>query len=173
MAVPSARTTVKSTITGSCVLNLKSRGIKFHRQSNTEIMMEAFAAYGVEATVKRHIGIFTGVWDRREHTLTLVCDRLGIKPLYWAKFGGLFLFGSELMTLRAHSGWTSQIDRSAVAAFMRHNFIPAPHTIYERVQKLERGTILTLPSHGEPRIEHCWDACAVAKAGPWKPMMPN
>ena len=129
-------------------------------------MLEAFAAYGVEATVKRLIGMFTiGVWDRRERTLILVRDRLGIKPLYWAKFGELFLFGSELKALRAYPGWTPRIDRSAVAAFMRHNYIPAPHTIYEGVHKLEPGTILTLPWNGEPKIERFWDARAVAQAG--------
>ena len=76
------------------------------------------------------------LWDRRERTLTLIRDRLGIKPLYWAKFGDLFLFGSELKALRAHPGWTPQIDRNAVAAFMRYNYIPAPHSIYEDVHKL-------------------------------------
>ena len=153
---------------------LESRGIKFRGHSDTEVMVEAFAAYGVEATVKRLIGMFTiGVWDRRERTLTLVRDRLGIKPLYWAKFGRLFLFGSELKALRAHPGWTPQVDRSAVAAFMRHNYIPAPHTIYEGVYKLEPGTILTLLSHGDPRIERFWDARAVAKAGLADPLQAN
>ena len=112
---------------------LEARGIKFRGHSDTEVMLEAFAAFGIEATVKRLIGMFTiGVWDRRERTLTLVRDRLGIKPLYWTKCGGLFLFGSELKALRAHPGWTPRTDRAAVAAFMRHNYIPAPHTIYER-----------------------------------------
>ena len=105
------------------------------------------------------------LWDRRERTLTLIRDRLGIKPLYWAKFGDLFLFGSELKALRAHPGWTPQIDRNAVAAFMRHNYIPAPHTIYEGVHKLEPGSILTLPWRGEPRITRFWDARAVAREG--------
>ena len=125
--------------------------------------------------MKRLIGMFTiGVWDRRERTLTLVRDRLGIKPLYWAKSSaGYFLFGSELKALRAHPGWTPRTDRSAVAAFMRHNYIPAPHTIYEGVHKLEPGTILTLPSHGEPRIERYWDARAVAKAGLANPLEAN
>ena len=123
---------------------LEARGIKFRGHSDTEVMLEAFAAFGIEATVKRLIGMFTiGVWDRRERTLTLVRDRLGIKPLYWTKSGGLFLFGSELKALRAHPGWTPRTDRAAVAAFMRHNYIPAPHTIYEGVHKLEPGTILT------------------------------
>ena len=97
---------------------LEARGVKFRGHSDTEVMLEAFAAYGIEATVKRLIGMFTiGVWDRRSRTLTLVRDRLGIKPLYWAKFGKLFLFGSELKALRAYPGWTPSIDGSAVAAY--------------------------------------------------------
>jgi asparagine synthase (glutamine-hydrolysing) len=146
--------------------DLEARGIQFRGHSDTEVMIEAFAAYGIAPTVKRLIGMFAiGIWDRRERTLMLVRDRLGIKPLYWAKFGGLFLFGSELKALRAHPGWTARINRSAVASFMRHNYIPAPHTIYEGVQKLEPGTILTLPWGGEPRLERFWDARAVARAG--------
>ena len=145
---------------------LEARGVKFRVHSDTEVMLEAFAAYGIEATVKRLIGMFTiGVWDRRSRTLTLVRDRLGIKPLYWAKFGKLFLFGSELKALRAYPGWTPSIDGSAVAAFMRHNCVPAPHSIYKGVRKLEPGTILTLPPDGEPRLERFWDARAVAQAG--------
>src|SRR3974390_905191 len=144
----------------------EARGIKDRGHSDTEVMLEAFAAYGVDATVKRLIGMFTiGVWDRRERTLTLVRDRLGIKPLYWAKFGGLFLFGSELKALRAFPGWEPRIDRAAVAAFMRHNYVPAPRTIYQGVKKLEPGTILALPWGGEPSITKFWDARAVARAG--------
>ena len=145
---------------------LEARGIKFRGTSDTEAMAEAFAAFGIAATVKRLIGMFTiGVWDRRERTLTLVRDRLGIKPLYWAKFGGLFLFGSEMRAMRACPGWSPRVDRSALAAYMRHNYVPAPFSIYEGVHRLEPGTILTLPWGGEPRIERFWDARAVAKAG--------
>ena len=153
---------------------MEARGIHFRGHSDTEVMLEAFAVFGVAATVKRLIGMFTiGVWDRRERTLTLVRDRLGIKPLYWAKFGNLFLFGSELKALRAYPGWTPHIDRGAVAAFMRHNYIPAPHTIYQGVQKLEPGCILTLPWGGEPQIERFWDARVVARAGLNDPLRAN
>ncbi len=145
---------------------LEARGIRFRGHSDTEVILEAFAPYGVEATVKRLIGMFTmGIWDRRERTLTLVRDRLGIKPLYWAKFKNLFLFGSELKALRAHPDWPQRIDRGAVAAYLRHNYIPAPHSIYQGVNKLEPGCILTLPWGGEPRIERYWDARAAAQAG--------
>src|SRR5271170_4354027 len=124
-----------------------ARGHKFRGHSDTEAILESFAADGVDGT------------------LTLMRDRLGIKPLYWAKFGELFVFGSELKALRAHPGWTPRIDRNAVAAFMRHNYIPAPHTIYEGVHKLEPGTVLTLPWQGEPRISRFWSARAVARDG--------
>src|SRR6185437_6275033 len=145
---------------------LAARGVTFRGTSDTEVMLEAFALFGIAPTVKRLIGMFTiGIWDRRERTLTLVRDRLGIKPLYWAKFGALFLFGSEPRALRAFPGWQARIDRAALAGFMRHNYVPASRSIYEGVRRLEPGTILTLPWGGEPTIERFWDARAVAQAG--------
>ncbi len=145
---------------------LAARGVTFRGTSDTEVMLEAFAVFGIAPTVKRLIGMFTiGVWDRRERTLTLVRDRLGIKPLYWTKFGALFLFGSEPRALRAFPGWQPRIDRAALAGFMRHNYVPASRSIYEGVRRLEPGTILTLPWGGEPTIERFWDARAVAQAG--------
>ena len=152
-------------------LELEARGVKFRSTSDTEVMLEAFSAYGVVPTIKRLIGMFAlGIWDRKERTLMLVRDRLGIKPLYWGKFDGLFLFGSELKALRTYPGWQPRIDRSAVAAFMRLNYVPAPHTIYQGVQKLEPGSILTLPVNGEPRIEKYWDAREVARDGLANPL---
>ena len=148
-----------------------ARGHKFRGHSDTEVILNSFAANGIEPTLKRMIGMFAIVlWDRRDRTLTLIRDRLGIKPLYWAKFGGLFLFGSELKALRAHPGWNAQIDRNAVAAFMRYNYIPAPHTIYRGVYKLEPGSILTLPWQGEPQIIRFWNARVIARNGMLNPL---
>jgi len=151
--------------------DLEARGVTFRGQSDTEVILESIGLFGLDATLPRMIGMFAiALWDRRDRTLTLFRDRLGIKPLYWAKFGKLFLFGSELKALRAHPGWTPRIDQSAVASFMRHNYIPAPHSIYEGVHKLEPGTILTLPWGGEPKIERYWDARAVAREGTRHPL---
>ncbi len=150
---------------------LAARGHKFRGHSDTEVILELFAVNGIEATLKRMIGMFAvALWDRRDRTLTLMRDRLGIKPLYWAKFGHTFLFGSELKALRAHPGWTPRIDQSAVAAFMRHNYIPAPRTIYEGVYKLEPGTVLTQPWRSEPNISRFWDARSVARDGSHNPV---
>jgi asparagine synthase (glutamine-hydrolysing) len=145
---------------------LAARGQTFRGHSDTEVILESFAVNGIEATLKRMIGMFAiALWDRRDRTLTLMRDRLGIKPLYWAKFGNTFMFGSELKALRAHPGWTPRIDQSAVALFMRHNYIPAPRTIYEGVHKLEPGTMLVLPWQSEPKISRFWDARSVARNG--------
>jgi asparagine synthase (glutamine-hydrolysing) len=105
------------------------------------------------------------VWDKQERTLTLVRDRLGIKPLYWAKFGDLFIFGSELKALREHPGWSPRIRPESVAAFLRYNYVPAPYSIYDGVYKLEPGTILKLPYSKEPVFEKFWDARRVAIEG--------
>jgi len=150
---------------------LAASGLKFRGHSDTEVILNSFAVNGIDATLKRMIGMFAiALWDRRDRTLTLIRDRLGIKPLYWAKFGKLFLFGSELKALRAHPGWAAQIYRDAVAAYMRHNYIPAPHTIYQGVHKLEPGTILTLPWQGEPQISRFWNARTVAHNGLLSPL---
>jgi asparagine synthase (glutamine-hydrolysing) len=150
---------------------LTARGHKFNGHSDTEVILNAFAANGIEPTLKRMIGMFAiALWDRRDRSLTLIRDRLGIKPLYWAKFGELFLFGSELKALRAHPGWTPKINPRAVAAFMRHNYIPAPHTIYQGVHKLEPGSVLTLPWRGEPQISRFWNARTVAHDGMLYPL---
>jgi asparagine synthase (glutamine-hydrolysing) len=150
--------------------DLEARGIRFRGHSDTEVILESCAAFGIAATVERLIGMFAfGLWDRQDRTLTLVRDRLGIKPLYWAGFGDLFLFGSELKALRAHPGWTAEIDRNAAAAFLRHNCVPAPHSIYHGVQKLEPGRILTLRQRDgrltAPSLETFWDARQVAAFG--------
>ncbi|MFN3656965.1 MAG: asparagine synthase (glutamine-hydrolyzing) [Pseudolabrys sp.] len=150
---------------------VEARGITLRGHSDTEVMLESFALFGIEATVKRLIGMFAiAVWDRRDRTLTLIRDRLGIKPVYWAKLGGLFLFGSELKALRAYPGWTPTLNRSAVAAYLRHNYVPAPYSIYEGICKLEPGCILTLPWGGEPKIERFWSVRAVARAGLANPL---
>ena len=150
---------------------LAASGLKFRGHSDTEVILNSFSVNGIETTLKRMIGMFAiALWDRRDRTLTLIRDRLGIKPLYWAKFGKLFLFGSELKALRAHPGWAPQIDRGAVAAYMRHNYIPAPRTIYKGVHKLEPGTILTLPWQGEPQISRFWNALTAAHNGMLYPL---
>jgi asparagine synthase (glutamine-hydrolysing) len=151
---------------------LAAKGYTFRGHSDTEVILEACAEWGVRATVRRLIGMFAfALWDRRERRLWLVRDRLGIKPLYWGQFGGLTLFSSELKGMRAHPGWPVEIDRDAIAAFVRFQYIPAPKSIYRNVYKLPPGAILEVNAGQEPRIERFWtldDAILEGRRNPYR-----
>lgn len=133
------------------------RGITFRGTSDTEVILEAVSAWGVESAVNRLIGMFAlAVWDRQQMELYLIRDRIGIKPLYWGHFDGLFLFASELKALRAHPDCRSAINRNALPNFLRHNYIPGPQTIYENIYKLDPGSILKIKPGHAPEISKYW-----------------
>ncbi len=139
--------------------------------SDTETLLAGFSAWGVQATVERCIGMFAfALWDRAARTLTLGRDRLGEKPLYYGWQGqgdaAAFLFGSELKALKAHPTFAAEIDRNALCLLMRHNYIPAPYSIYQGISKLEAGCLLTVSlAQQEPRISRYWSAAGMAIDG--------
>jgi asparagine synthase (glutamine-hydrolysing) len=99
---------------------LEACGRRFRGHSDTEVIVEGCAEWGVEATVRRLIGMFAiALWDCRERTLYLIRDRLGIKPLYYGRVGDALAFGSELKALHACPGWAPTMDAGAVVSFMR------------------------------------------------------
>ncbi len=103
--------------------------------SDTETLLAGFDAWGIEATVKKCIGMFAfAVWDKQTQTLTLGRDRLGEKPLYYGWQGqgdsAVFLFGSELKALKQHPEFNAEIDSNAMCLLMRNNYFPAPYSIY-------------------------------------------
>ncbi len=115
-----------------------------------------------------------GLWDRQRHTLALARDRIGEKPLYygWQGSGGerVFMFGSELKALKAHPAFKADINRGTLCLLLRHNYIPAPYSIYQAIAKLEPGCLLSVSlAQPEPRIWKYWDAAEVACAGVAQP----
>ena len=138
---------------------LETEGRRLRGQSDTEVMLEGFSAWGVDETLERLIGMFAiALWDKKRKELTLVRDRLGIKPLYFGLRDGMFVYGSELKSLRAKPGLTGKLDREAMTQYLRFNYVPAPRTIYEGIYKLEPGCVLRFrPGRDtEPRIERFW-----------------
>lgn len=139
--------------------------------SDTETLLAGIEAWGVEATLKKSIGMFAiALWDRQKHTVTLVRDRMGEKPLYfgWQGYGKkrVFLFGSELKALKTHPAFAADIDRGALCLLLRHNYIPAPYSIYQGIAKLEPGCLLSVSlAQPEPKIWKYWDTVEVARAG--------
>ena len=108
-------------------------------------LLAAFEQWGLEATLKRTVGMFAiALWDRRERTLHLARDRFGEKPLYYGWVNGAFVFGSELKALRAYPGFTNPVSREALALYMRFTYVPAPHSIYQGIYKLEPGCLLSV-----------------------------
>jgi asparagine synthase (glutamine-hydrolysing) len=139
--------------------------------SDTETLLAGFDAWGVIATIERAIGMFSiAVWDRESQTLTLVRDRIGEKPLYYGWQGqgekACVLFGSELKALRAHPDFCSELNRDALCLFMRHNYIPAPYSIYRHTYKLPPGCSLTVSLRArEPKLATYWSLAQVAEVG--------
>lgn len=145
-------------------------GISWRGTSDTEVLLEACAAWGVEKAITRFIGMFAfALWDRKDRVMWLVRDRLGIKPVYWTQQntseGPAFLFGSELKALTAYPGWTPQLDPTALAGYLRYGYVPAPRSIHTGVQKLEPGHILRVDADGSTQLTCFWDLRRIARDG--------
>ncbi|HUB95465.1 MAG TPA: asparagine synthase (glutamine-hydrolyzing) [Stellaceae bacterium] len=111
--------------------------------SDSEVLIEAIARWGIAATLARVNGMFAiAIWDRRTRQLFLARDRLGEKPLHYGWVGGVLLVTSELSACAVHPAWTGSLDRNALALFLAHGFVPAPWTIYEGLRKLPPGTLI-------------------------------
>ncbi|MEA2239236.1 MAG: hypothetical protein QOC81_3960 [Thermoanaerobaculia bacterium] len=139
----------------------------FRGHSDTEVMLAAFEAWGVEAAVKRFNGMFAiALWDRKLRRLMLMRDRMGVKPLYYGRAGKTFLYGSELKALRRHPDFEGRIDRDALPLYFRFLYVPAPFSIYEGIRKLMPGTILTFdPTSGQTETSVYWSAAEAATWG--------
>ena len=153
---------------------LEGRGIRWRGHSDSEVILEAFEAWGVVATAKRLIGMFAlAWWDGRTRTLWLLRDRIGKKPLYYGHFDGTILFGSQLKALMAHPACDRTIDRDAVAAYLRFGCYPSAHSVLQGVRQLRPGTAVAIPAdghrRGEPAEHVYWDAYEVAARPPAAP----
>lgn len=143
--------------------------VQFAGSSDTEVVLAAFDAWGLDVTLQRMVGMFAfALWDRQERCLSLARDRMGEKPLYYGWMGDTFLFGSELKALRQHPGWRGELNRDSVTLLLQHSYIPGPYSIYKDVRKLPAGTVLCLngsSTQGEPQLSAYWSLADVAQAG--------
>ncbi len=139
-------------------------------QCDTEVLLEACARWGVEEAVSRCIGMFAfALWDKRERRLTLVRDRLGIKPLYWGRAGRAVFFASELKAIAKAPGFSATLSPDALADYFRLGYVPAPQTVYEGIFKLRPGRILEVGLNGVAAERSYWDLRAIAAAGSARP----
>lgn len=136
--------------------DLEARGVVFQTQSDTEVLLQAWAEDGADC-LPRLNGMFAfAIWDAREKRLTLARDPLGIKPLYYANHRGELLFASELRSLLRYPGFKPGLDPASINKYLAFGYIPAPSTAYAGVRKLEPGQVVIWSPAGR-RTEYFWD----------------
>ncbi|MBX6329661.1 MAG: asparagine synthase (glutamine-hydrolyzing) [Pseudolabrys sp.] len=136
---------------------LVARGHRFRTASDTEVVLEALAAWGPKA-IERFNGIFAFVlWDRRERRLLLARDRYGVKPLYYAQVGAAFLFASEIKALLAHGALAPALDVEGLAEYLTFQNFFTDRTLFRGVRLLPPGTLMEISAAGAIRTRRYWD----------------
>ena len=150
---------------------LEARGVQFRGHSDTEVVLEACAAWGVETAVGRLVGMFAfALWDRETRTLALVRDRLGIKPLYWGQSGNVVFFGSQPKAFFEHPAWQPEICRQTLAVYLRFCYVPNGGSIYKGMAQVRPGHIGFVDSNGNRRETCYWDIEHIAASGVGDPV---
>lgn len=140
--------------------------------SDTETILAGLMVWGVQETLKRMVGMFAiAVWDRQTRNLVLARDRFGEKPLYYGYAPDGLMFASELKALMPLPGFDAHLNRDAIALFLRHNYIPAPYSVFTQVRKLLPGTWVSLSpdqidAGAWPEPQPYWSALEVARSQP-------
>ena len=136
---------------------LVSEGRQFRGGSDTEIILDACARWGVRETLKHLNGMFAfALWDKQTKELALARDHLGIKPLYYGWVSNSFWFASELKAFRSLPGNAPKIDIESLGLFFKYGYIPAPHSIFQGVFKLPAAHCLVLKSVSEEPTPECY-----------------
>lgn len=152
--------------TGELRRQLSVLGIAFRGASDTEVVVNAIEAWGLERAIVRLNGIFAfAVWDRVNRTLSLARDRLGVKPLFWSRCGGSIIFASELRGIAAVPEFDRTIDPDSVTMLLQRNYVRAPSTIYRSARSVEAASVLHFDGRGGERIWRYWSLAEVAATG--------
>jgi asparagine synthase (glutamine-hydrolysing) len=148
-------------------------GQSFRGNCDTETLLAAIEAWGLETTLEKINGMFAfALWDRQERTLFLARDRLGIKPLYYGCVNNFFLFASELKAFRVVPGWTGTVNPAALGLYLQFGYVPAPHCIYENFHKLPAGCTLKIFAADKITAGNYWSLSQAARKG-WKNQFPG
>ena len=139
---------------------LEAKGHKFRTDhSDTEVLVHGYKEWGVDGLVERLIGMFAfAIWDLRAERLTIVRDRVGIKPVYFTRAGGRFIFGSEIKAILTDKAVPRAVNGTAIAHYLSFMVSPAPLTMFRGVFKLPAGHIMEIEANGHARARRYWDA---------------
>lgn len=143
----------------------------FRSTSDTEVLLEAFEAYGIRETIAMCKGMFAiALLDKKTGKLTLIRDRIGEKPLYYGFVNDSFAFASDLGSIAALEDFQNEIDTKVLQIYFIHGYIPAPYSIYQNIYKLDAGCMLEIDMpYKEPKVSAYWSVREAAKYGQANP----
>ncbi|MFH0859839.1 MAG: asparagine synthase (glutamine-hydrolyzing) [Candidatus Altiarchaeota archaeon] len=123
---------------------LEGKGHAYYTNSDTETIVHAYEEYGIDC-VKKFNGMFAfAIWDSKSRRFFLARDRLGIKPLYYLLDSDRLIFASELKSIIEFPTVKRELNREALDYYLSYNYVPAPHSIFEGIRKLQPGHTLTV-----------------------------
>ncbi len=115
---------------------LEKKGHGFRGESDTEVLLYALIEWGSDC-LERFRGMFAfAFYDREQKSLLLARDRSGVKPLFYLTDGRMFAFASELKAFHALPTFDKRVDAYSRSMYFKYGYVPAPHSIYEKVRKL-------------------------------------
>lgn len=144
---------------------LQAEGRRFRSRTDTEVILIAFATWGIETTLKRLNGMFAfAMYDKHARKLFLVRDRFGVKPLYYYQNGATLLFASEIKAMIEHPAYRSQLDKEALVEYLTFQNYFTDRTLFKGVRMLPAGTYGEIsidaggPARtGELQVKRYWD----------------
>jgi len=135
---------------------LKAKGHRFTTETDTEVVVHAYEAYGFEC-LREFNGMFAfAIWDRREQLIFAARDRMGQKPFFYAKTEKAFFFGSEAKAMLADPNCPCEADFGAIDCYLREGYVPSPLCAFKGMAKLRPGNFLVCKASGESRTESYW-----------------
>ena len=135
---------------------LESLGYVFHTSCDTEVILAAFEEYGIKCANLFHGMFAIALWDRHLRTLTLIRDRVGVKPLYFYLKNNYFIFASELKAIVKFEKFEKSVSKVGLSQYFKYGYIPTPLTIFNDCMKLEAGHFLILNENGKFDINRWW-----------------
>src|SRR6202046_4874599 len=136
---------------------LRADGLSFHSQTDTEVLPLLYLKYG-DRMVEHLNGIFAfAIWDSRKQRLLVARDRMGVKPLYYARAGSRLYFASEVKSLLLAPELRAEMDPAALSEFLSLLYVPNPGKMLQKTLKLQPGCRLTWQA-GKISIDRYWDS---------------
>lgn len=145
-------------------VELEARGTSFRTHSDTEVLLEGYVAWG-EDVLSRLDGMFAfAIWDKATRQLFAARDHAGIKPFFYAAYGGSFVFGSEIKVVLESGMVPRDIRHDGIIEYLAYGYVPAPHTAFAHIRCLEPGESIRFDlSKGQATSQTWWQPPAIGK----------